>query len=208
MLKLLVNNNKTFYEMFEKAAMNISTGAKALDDFMKSYPKAIEEKAKLIKDIEHAGDMITHQTIEMLNKTFVTPIDREDIHQLVSKLDDILDLMDSAGSRLSLYKVESITPEAKSFGELLIKATTIICEAIKTMRNMQKHPEILKCCVDIHTIENEGDQLLREAMVNLFQTNDPIKVIKWKEIYQNLETATDCCEDVANVIEGIVLKYA
>ncbi|MFH1227434.1 MAG: DUF47 family protein [Planctomycetota bacterium] len=206
----LISKNKAFFEMFEKSAANVAAGAKALADLMKSYPESLGENVSILKDIEHQGDTFTHQTIEMLNKTFVTPIDREDIHQLITKLDDILDLMDGASGRLALYKVEAITPEAKEFAELLIKATDILAHAVTCLRNLKDVKDMTTHCVNVHTIENEGDQLLRKAMTTLFEKekNNPINVIKWKEIYEDLETAIDFCEDVANVIETIVLKYS
>ncbi|MFA5795003.1 MAG: DUF47 family protein [Candidatus Brocadiia bacterium] len=203
-------SNKGFFEMFEKSAANVSAGAKALADLMKSYPESLGENVSILKDIEHQGDTFTHQTIEMLNKTFVTPIDREDIHQLITKLDDVLDLMDGASGRLALYKVEAITPEAKDFAELLIKATDILAHAVTCLRNLKNVKDMSAHCVNVHTIENDGDQLLRKAMSALFEKekDNPINVIKWKEIYEDLETAIDYCEDVANVIESIVLKYS
>lgn len=204
----LISKDKAFFEMFEKAAVNAADGAKALVALMESYPTALVEMVKVIKDIEHQGDLLTHQTIEMLNKTFVTPIDREDIHELITKLDDILDLMDGASGRLALYKINAITPEARAFAALLVRATGIICHAVACLRDISDCKDMTAHCVEIHTIENEGDQLLRQAMTNLFLTGDPINVIKWKEVYEDLETATDRCEDVANIIEGIVLKYA
>ncbi|MBI4711992.1 MAG: DUF47 domain-containing protein [Planctomycetes bacterium] len=213
MLGSLINRDKVFFDMFEKAADNSAKAACALCGMVglmkdKAAPAAISEKVKEIKDLEHAGDQITHETIEMLNRTFVTPIDREDIFLLITKMDDIVDLMDGAASRLELYKINQITPEAIEFAELLKKGGEILKHSVATMRNIKNYRDILKHCVEIHTIENEGDQLMRQAMVKLFEANDAINVIKWKEIYNDLETATDRCEDVANIIEGIVLKYA
>ncbi|MBI4713193.1 MAG: DUF47 domain-containing protein [Planctomycetes bacterium] len=208
MFSLLINKDKGFFDMFEKSASNAAAGAKALVDLMDSYPAALAEKVKVIKDIEHQGDLITHQTIEMLNKTFVTPIDREDIHELTTKLDDILDLMDGASGRLAIYKIGAVTPEAKSFAGLLVRATDIIAQAVACLRRLNNCKEVNGYFVEIHTIENEGDQLFRRAMVNLFAGRDPINLIKWKEVYYDLETATDRCEDVANAIEGIIMKYA
>jgi uncharacterized protein Yka (UPF0111/DUF47 family) len=208
MFSSLINKDKAFFEILDKAASNVALGAKALADLLESFPTDMGTKVKAIKDIEHQGDMLTHQTIEMINKTFVTPIDREDIHKLGTKLDDIIDLIDGASSRLALYKVDAITPEAKAFAQLLIKATDIIVPAIACLRKLSNCNDVITHCVDIHTIENDGDKLMHQAMVNLFDTNDAMKIIKWKEIYQILESATDRCEDVANVIEGIMLKYS
>jgi len=208
MLSSLINKDKTFFEMLDKSASNVALGARALADLLDSFPADMGAKVKAIKEIEHQGDMLTHQTIEMINKTFVTPIDREDIHNLGTKLDDIIDLIDGASSRLALYKIDAVTPEAKAFARLLVKATDIIVPAIACLRKRSNCKDVITHCVDIHTIENDGDKLMHQSMVNLFDTNDAIKTIKWKEIYQILESATDRCEDVANVIEGIVLKYA
>jgi predicted phosphate transport protein (TIGR00153 family) len=213
MLGALFGKGKAFYEMFEKAADNSISAANALHNLfvgMRERPGSvsISEKVREVKDIEHQGDQITHETLEMLNRTFVTPIDREDIHQLITEMDDIVDLIDGAASRIELYDIKTITPEAVSFAVILQKACQILKHSVTTMRNITNCREILKHCVEIHTLENEGDQLMHQAMVNLFKTNDAILVIKWKEIYQDLEAATDCCEDVANIIEGIVMKYA
>ncbi|MEW6026284.1 MAG: DUF47 family protein [Planctomycetota bacterium] len=210
MLGALLGKDKSFYEMFEKSAGNAHTTAGILYDFLNKYPTDADEYIKKIKEMEHAGDLLTHETIEMLNKTFVTPIDREDIYHLITKMDDIIDLMDGAASRIGLYKIDKITPEAIAFAQVLKNATEILQHSTSGMRNIRNYREIIKHCVQIHTYENEGDQLMHQAMANLFENekNDPIKVIKWKEIYQDLETATDRCEDVANIIEGIVLKYA
>jgi len=208
MLSSLVNKDKTFFEILDKAASNVALGARALADLLDSFPADMEAKVKAIKDIEHQGDMLTHQTIEMINKTFVTPIDREDIHNLGTKLDDIIDLIDGASSRLALYKIDAVTPEAKAFAQLLIRAADIINHAMACLRKLSNSKEVIKHCVEINTIENDGDKLMGQAMTNLFATNDAMKIIKWKEIYQTLESATDRCEDVANVIEGIMLKYS
>lgn len=204
----IIGKDKAFYELFEKAASNAADTANVLHDYLCRFPVSIQEDVKKIKDLEHKGDLITHETIEMLNKTFVTPIDREDIYHLITKMDDIVDLMDGAASRLALYKIDTITPEAIAFAEVLKKATEILQHSIHDLRNLKNHRELITHCVQIHTYENEGDQLMHKAMANLFETNDAIKVIKWKEIYQDLETATDRCEDVANIIEGIALKYS
>ncbi|HLD35621.1 MAG TPA: DUF47 family protein [Planctomycetota bacterium] len=204
----IIGKDKAFYELFEKAASNAADTANVLHDYLCRFPASIQEDVRKIKDLEHKGDLITHETIEMLNKTFVTPIDREDIYHLITKMDDIVDLMDGAASRLALYKIDVITPEAIALADVLKKATEILQHSIHDLRNIKNHRELITHCVQIHTYENEGDQLMHQAMANLFETNDAIKVIKWKEIYQDLETATDRCEDVANIIEGIALKYS
>jgi predicted phosphate transport protein (TIGR00153 family) len=208
-----ISKDKEFYTMFQKAAENTSDAATCLYEFFMKFSSkspGFQDEARKIKDLEHNGDQITHQTIEMLNRTFVTPIDREDIYLLITKMDDIIDLIDGSASRIQTYKINELTEEAIAFAQILKRAGDILKHSIHSMRNIRDYKEIIKHCVEIHTIENEGDQLLQQAMINLFEKekHDPIKVIKWKEIYQNLESATDRCEDVANIIEGIVLKYA
>lgn len=210
MFKFLLNTDNSFYESFESASQNVMNCAKALLETLQQYPRELQIKAAQIKELEHKGDRITHETIEKLNTTFMTPLDREDIHQLITNIDDIVDLIDGAVSRLALYQIPAVTKEAVNFAEVLVKATELLDKTITGLRHIDKREAIIPNCHEIHTMENVGDQLLRAAMVDLFETekNNPINVIKWKEIYEDLEKATDRCEDVANIIEGIILKNA
>lgn len=197
-----------FFDLFEKAAGNILQGAKLLDDFVSDHTR-LEEKLKKLEDAEHVGDQITHDTMEMLNRTFITPLDREDIHLLVSKMDDILDLIYGTANRIVLYKVPAPSEDMKRVVRSLVRAVEEVAKAVPRLRNMKKPEMILAQCIEINRLENEADEALRLAISNLFEREtDPIKVIKEKEILENLEYATDCCEDVANVLEGIVLKNA
>lgn len=197
-----------FFDHFEKAANNALQGAKLLGDFFADH-NDLERKLKQIEDVEHAGDQITHDTMEMLNRTFITPIDREDIHSLVSKLDDILDLIYGTANRFVLYKVPSPGPDMKRVVQVLVRAVEEVAKAVPRLRNMKKPEMVLAQCIEINRLENEADEALRLAISNLFEREkDPIKVIKEKEILETMESATDCCEDVANVLEGIVLKNA
>jgi uncharacterized protein Yka (UPF0111/DUF47 family) len=199
---------EVFFDLFEQAARNVHDGALALVDLLENFVD-VPQKAKKVKDIEHAGDKITHTTIERLNKTFITPIDREDIHDLICRIDDILDLIDTAVSRLMLYKIEKPTDDAKALGKVLVHATKIITELVPQMRNLKKTDALIQQCIAIHTQENEGDRIEQHALASLFENgHDPVLIIKWKDIYEDLEAATDRCEDVANVVEGIVLKNA
>jgi len=143
----IIGKDKAFYELFEKAASNAADTANVLHDYLCRFPASIKEDVKKIKDLEHKGDLITHETIEMLNKTFVTPIDREDIYHLITKMDDIVDLMDGAASRLALYKIDVITPEAIAFAEVLKKATEILQHSIHDLRNLKNHRELITHCV-------------------------------------------------------------
>ena len=197
-----------FFDLFEKAANNILEGAKLLEDFFSSSDN-LAQKLKAIEDAEHRGDQITHDTMEMLNKTFITPLDREDIHELVSRMDDILDLIYGTANRFVLYKVQVAGPEMKMVAQILVKAVGEVSKAVLRLRNMKKPEMILALCIEINRLENEADEALRLAISNLFdREKDPIRVIKEKEILETLEDAADRCEDVANVLEAIVLKNA
>ncbi|OGL44562.1 MAG: phosphate transport regulator [Candidatus Schekmanbacteria bacterium RBG_16_38_10] len=194
--------------MFENGSRTVLEGARLLSDLITNYTDVVE-KSKRIKEIEHEGDKITHDTVTKLNNTFITPFDREDIYSLICKMDDVLDFIDAVSSRMILYKIKSPTDEAHALMDVLLKSVEEMDKAIRELRNIKKPEAILKYCVEINTLENKGDVILRDAVAKLFDDGtNPIDVIKWKEIYENLETAIDRCEDVANVIEGAVLKNA
>lgn len=204
----LIPRETVFFDLFEQAAANILEGTRALVDLTEHFEN-VPGKAKKIKDIEHQGDQLTHQTIERLNKTFITPIDREDIHELICRLDDILDLIDTAVNRIVLYNIKTMPDDVKALARVLQRSAEIIDLALKGMRDMKRSDHILKLCIDVHTQENEGDRIEQHALAEMFKGSmTPFDVIKWKDIYEDLEAATDRCEDVANVIEGIVLKNA
>jgi uncharacterized protein len=205
----LLPKETIFFDLFEKSAENVHKGAQKLLDLMSNFGD-LAYRVQEIKEIEHTGDKLTHEMIERMNKTFVTPLDREDIHELACRLDDIIDLMDTATARMSLYKVTEPMPDAVALARVLVKATAIIKDALPLLRTLGKKASaeaLLKCCVDIHTQENEGDRIEQHALAALFENGrDPILIIKWKDIFQDLEAATDRCEDVANAVESIVLK--
>ena len=206
-MKLFPKEEK-FYDMFEKSSGNVLEGAILLMELLNNYTD-VEAKSKKIKDIEHEGDKITHETVLKLNNSFITPFDREDIYALISKMDDVLDYIEAVSSRMFLYKVKTPTKEICSLMEVLVKSAEEMNRAICELRNIKKPEAILKYCIEINTLENKGDVILRDAVAKLFEDGtDAIEVIKLKEIYENLETAIDRCEDVANVIEGVVLKNA
>jgi predicted phosphate transport protein (TIGR00153 family) len=198
-----------FFDHFERHVDLSVQGAKLfvelLDDLASSGPRA-----KRIKEVEHEADVITHQTVEMLHKTFITPIDRDDIHRLISRMDDILDDLEAAAERLTLYEITTPKPEAKDLARILVAATEQLRVAVGGLRNLKRDQQkILAACVDINRLENEGDALLRTGLAKLFrEEKDALVVMKWKEVYENLEGATDRCEDVANIIEGVVLENA
>ncbi len=206
MLKLLFPKEVDFLEYFERGTDKVLEGAKAFHELVSDF-RDVELKVQKIKSIEHDGDRITHETLDTLNKTFITPIDREDIHSLISKIDDILDLIDAAAHRLVIYRIDKPSPELIAIAAQLIKPVETIKEALRLLDDMKNSKKILEYCVEINRLENEADALHRIAIGNLFDNEkDPIRLMKFKEIYENLEEATDRCEDVANIIESVVIK--
>jgi uncharacterized protein len=197
-----------FFDFFERHAAKTLEAAQLLRDML-AHPKDAEQEAARIKSIEHEGDQLTHRAIEMLHKTFLTPIDRSDIHLLASRLDDILDLIDSTAERIWLYKLKVAEPDVLSLASVLINAVAEVQKAMTQLRNLKDREGIIRTCMEINRYENEGDQLIRKAVARLFnEEQDAVRVMKWKEIYDYLEDAVDRCEDVANVLEGVALEYA
>lgn len=200
--------DERFYEFFESSVKKVVEGAVQLEDLIRDF-RDVSLKAKKIKDTEHEGDVITHDTIEMLNRTFVTPLDREDIHNLISSLDDVLDYIEACAERLSLFKIGKTTEEAMLLVGVLVKTVQELEQAVFKLRGLKGADSIMKNCIEINRLENEGDYVCRAAVAKLFEPeNNPLEVIKWKEIYETMETATDRCEDVANLLEEIALKHS
>lgn len=196
-----------FFDMFERSAQNLLKGAYILKDLANDFTTLTENAAKLER-LEHDSDQITHEIMERLNKTFVTPIDREDIHELTAALDDVMDFIEAATERMILYKIKAATPEMKRIADVIFRQAEEINKVMPRLKDL-KHAHVMEHCIEINRLENEGDRILREAVANLFDNRtDPLEVIKWRDIYDYLETATDKCEDVAVIIEGIVLKHA
>jgi len=195
-----------FFDLFEKAAGNAHQGTQALLEMLERFDD-LRGRVGRIKDIEHAGDEITHEAIERLNRTFITPIEREDIHDLVCRIDDILDLIDTAADRIVLFKIEKPIPPAVELAKCLVRSTALIAEVMPMLRNMKDADTVRQKVREVHLQENEADRIERMALAALFEeAPDARFIIKWKNIIEELETATDRCEDAANVIEGIVLK--
>jgi hypothetical protein len=205
---LFPREGNEFFDYFERHAAKTLEAARVLRAML--HPSGDPgDQAREIKALEHEGDQITHKAIEMLHKTFIAPIDRGDIHRLVSRLDDILDLIDATAERLWLYELRDIRPEARELGEVLVNAAAEVLKVMTQLRNLKDRQAVINTCMEINRYENEGDTLLRRSLARLFDDcADPIAVIKWKEIYDYLEDAIDRCEDVANVIEGVALEYS
>lgn len=165
--------------------------------------------AKRIKEIEHEGDRITHRCLAALHKTWITPLDREEIHALMSRLDDVLDCIEAASERIVLFEIQSAMAEARSLAESVVAACVAMSTATSSLRDMKNHDRLLELCVEINRHENAADAHYRAALAALFKPgSDPLLVLKWRDIYDQLENATDRCEDVANIIEGVVLEHA
>ena len=202
----IIPSDQEFFLLFEKASQNIQDGAEILKSLLDSF-EGVKEKARAIEEIEHKGDTITHDIVKKLNTTFITPIEREDILALASSLDDIIDLIHAAATRITLYKITEPTPQAKELGFLILKSVRELNRGISYMG--KKMDGVYEHCVEVNSLENEADRVCRDAIAYLFEhEKDPIAILKWKEIYETLETATDRCEDAANVLEGVALKNA
>ena len=198
-----------FYDMFEQATANLVTAAEKLVDLFDNY-EDVEVKAKELKNLEHRGDVITHEIIGRVHRSFVTPIDREDITLLAHSMDDVMDFIEAAGRTAYLYNIAQPTERARELARIVLKMARKLSEVISRLRRREQFPWILKQCVEINTLENEADDVQHTALAELFEVCrlDACEVIKWREIYEHLENATDRGEDVANVLEGIVLKHA
>jgi predicted phosphate transport protein (TIGR00153 family) len=198
-----------FFNLFDSHAKLIVDGALALADVLKhnDIQKDREAGIKIIEDAEHAADRITHDTVALLHTTFVTPFDRDDIHRLISRMDDVLDLIQDTGESLVLYDIQKVTPEAIQLAELLRRCTEHVQSAVGLMASMADAPAILKICQEIDRLESEADKVMRGAISELFRyEQDTRQLIKLKAVYELLEAATDKCQDVANVIESVVLE--
>lgn len=196
-----------FFEIFDRVAINVTKAASLLVSLMENFDN-LEVRSKEIYEVEQEGDILTHEIMKNLNKTFITPIDREDLHALASRLDDVLDLIWASVDRLTVFKLKESTPEAIAMSKDLLITTEVIQKAIKKLKG-KNYSHIQEYCIEINRLENRIDRDFRDALGKLFDgINDPIFIIKWKEVYEHLEDASDRCEDVANILEAIVLKYA
>ena len=199
-------NDESFFDQFEKHGRRTVDGCRALLELV-TTPGDMVSRAKAISEIESDCDKITHAVVAQLHKTFITPLDRNDIHRLITKMDDVMDYVEAGAERLALYELTSLTPEVGGMAQTLLKSAERVLEAVTGLRNLKNPSAILEKCVEINRLENETDGQLRTALARLFrEEKDPITIIKWKEIYELFETATDRCEDVANIIEGVVLE--
>ena len=197
-----------FFDILEEASENVVKGAKAFRELV-SHWSLDSELIPQIREIEHEGDRMTHEVIDRLNRTFITPIDREDIHGLAKELDDVIDIIQATMDRMQLYRIETSSPILVQMVEVLLKSTEVVDKAIKSLRDMKHTRRTLDFCIEVNRLENEGDAIFKTALGELFsEKRDVLDIIRWKEVYEAAEFANDKCEDIANIIEGIIVKNA
>jgi predicted phosphate transport protein (TIGR00153 family) len=201
------SKERGFFELFDKVAANITHAATILVATMEHFTN-LDNWAKEVHELEEDGDLLTHDIIKKLNKTVIAPIDREDIHALASTLDDILDFIWGTAERLAVFKMKESTKEAVSMSKELLTTVELLHKAVKKLKE-KNYAQMLEYCIEINKLENKLDREFRDALGRLFDDiKDPVLVIKWKEIYEHLENASDKCEDVADILESIAIKNA
>ena len=207
MFRSILPKEGKFNDFFER---HNELALKAVDEFLSLFAASTTMAlcAKRIKDLEHEMDDLTHQCTEQLHKTFITPIERSDIFDLIKKLDDVADNLDGAISRMILYEVPTIREEVKTILEIIRKACVEIQKALVCLRKAKDFPKAISHCIAVHGLENDGDIVFRSALSRLFRETDAVMIIKWKEIFERLEMAVDRCDHVANIIEGICVENA
>jgi uncharacterized protein len=200
----LVPQRKEFFQLFNQASANAVAISRALVDLLAQAPNGSQERIRDIKDLEHEGDRLTHEVVNLLNRTFVTPFDRDDMYRLAGALDDICDHVDEAAGNIVGYGVREIRPAAKAQGDVILRAASKLQEAVARLEGFKDSSRQL---IELRSLEDEGDRLNREAVSELFRTSDDaISIIRWKDIHEALEEAVDACENAADVLEAIVVK--
>jgi predicted phosphate transport protein (TIGR00153 family) len=197
-----------FFELFEEGARNVVKAARCLKELVDTW-QDVEKKVNEITELEHQGDAITHKIAAQLHRTFVTPFDREDIAELAHTMDDVIDFIHAASDAMLLYKVDRPGQRAKELADIILEGATEIERAMPQLRHRSELKHILKRCVELNRVENMADRVYRSALAELFSdSTDIAHIIKWREIFAHMESATDRCEDVANVLEGVAVKNA
>jgi uncharacterized protein len=192
-----------FFVLFRKQAGLVREGCRQLHEMVTQFDD-LDERARRLKDVEHQGDLVTHEIFERLNRTFVTPLDREDIHALASGLDDVLDSVEAIGSRIVMFRIQGMTPQTIDLARILVACGDQLERALEHLKDFR---HLMAFTIELKRLENEADLISREVVADLFSgKHEVLDVLRWKEIYGRLEAATDQCEDVANVIENIVIK--
>lgn len=206
MLFKFIPNEMKFFDLFDEQGKNILAAASHFKT-MAEAGRFDDAGVQRMRDIEHEGDSLTHETIDTLNRTFITPFDREDIHALTCELDDVTDFIHAVTTRIRLYKLDGRDEHIVQFADVVTQSTAALAKAVGGLRDAKRTRRILDFCIEVNRLENVGDQLREASIANLFETEkDPIAVIKRKEIYESLEALLDKCEDVVNIVEGILVK--
>jgi uncharacterized protein Yka (UPF0111/DUF47 family) len=208
MLQKLMPKSDEFFDDFDAQCAVTVEGAKMLHTLLSDY-RDVAARVQALKDVEHKGDEVTHRAFNRLHKQFITPFDRAQIHTLLGRIDDVLDLTNAAAARLHYYEIQSSLPDATELARLLVLSAEKVQEVVAALRLIKKPEQILAGCREIKKLETQADEALRAGMGRLFKSGaDPLTIIKWKEIYDLIETATDKCLNVANIIEGVVLEHS
>src|SRR5262245_29005892 len=207
----LIPREVQFFDLLEQQSQTVVRGAKLLQECLESKGSLddLYLASKRIHDVEHEGDELVHRLMERLNKSFITPLDREDIYELTGRLDDVLDYVDAVAKRLVTFKIATVTPHAVELGRLIVRGAEETAVGIALLRDLSKADAIIRQCAKINQLENDADQVMRDALNDLFDggAREPVEIIKWKDLYEHLEVATDKCEDVANILEAVLVKY-
>jgi predicted phosphate transport protein (TIGR00153 family) len=199
----LTPQNRAFFALFSRASSNAVEISRLLVQLLDRFPENTELIPR-IKDCEHEGDRLTHEVVDLLNRTFVTPFDRDDMYRLAAAIDDVCDHVDEAADNISLYGVRVVPPDAKAQADVILRSAMKLDEAVGLLEGFKDSHEQL---VELRSLEDEGDRLVREAVAGLFRSGqDPISIIRWKDIYEQLEDAVDACENAADVLEAILVK--
>jgi hypothetical protein len=202
-----IPREQVFFPLFEESARNMVKAAQCLKELVDNW-RDVEQKVNEITELEHQGDTITHQIVAQLHRTFVTPFDREDITQLAHTLDDVTDFIHAASDAMLIYKVDPPSQRAKELANIIVQGAVEIEKAMPQLRHRSGLRQILERCVELNRLENAADRVYRSALAELFSdARDMARVIQWREIYEHMESATDRCEDVANVLEGVAIKH-
>ena len=205
-LRKFFPNNFDFFELFERHAGYAVEAATTFKEIARTGEIDLNLYSK-IRSIEHEGDEITHLILSQLNKTFITPFDREDIYNLAKELDDIIDMFNTITNQIRVYKIKNVDSTLVEFADIIEESAKSVQTAITCLRDVKHHESIMRCCVEINRLENVGDAMRDKALAELFEKEkDPIGIIKWKDIYTDAETILDICEDVAHIIETILVK--
>jgi predicted phosphate transport protein (TIGR00153 family) len=201
----LFPRSEKFFDMFIEAARNTHQGARVFQQMLEDF-RGSDDQWRAVEEYEHEGDKITHRILRTLHQTFITPVDREDIHKLTSVMDDVMDLIEASAARMAMYRITKPTPAAQRLAGIIVRCTDQIVRGVTALPRFES---IQEHCIEINRLENEADEVSRAAIAALFLEDvPPLDVIKWKEIYETMETATDRCEDVANMLEEIALKHS